>query len=69
MDSLEALVANVQGLSGSGDDILHLQGLLKQSEEVLRLQGLRLGNALHQLDPAKHSLGYLYIMYQFRLIY
>eukprot|EP01018_Ginkgo_biloba_P022632 Gb_26185 [translate_table: standard] len=62
MDSMDALLAQVQGFSGSNDDLSHLQGLLKQYEEALHAQGPRLSAVLQQLDPAKHSLGYLYVL-------
>lgn len=62
MDSMDAMLAQVQGFSATNDDLTHLHGLLKQSEEALREQGLRLSSFLTQLDPAKHSLGYLYVL-------
>jgi COP9 signalosome complex subunit 3 len=61
MDSLDALVAQVQGFSGN-DDLLHLFSLLKQSDELLHTHAPRLQYALSSLDPAKHSLGYLYLL-------
>ncbi|CAK9204856.1 unnamed protein product [Sphagnum troendelagicum] len=61
MDSLDALVAQVQGFSGT-DDLLHLFSLLKQSDELLHTHAPRLQYALSSLDPAKHSLGYLYLL-------
>ncbi|OAE24292.1 hypothetical protein AXG93_1052s1150 [Marchantia polymorpha subsp. ruderalis] len=62
MDSLDAVVTQVQALSGSADDCVHLAGLLKQSESVLAVHAPRLLYALAALDPAKHSLGYLYLL-------
>ncbi|KAG6548598.1 hypothetical protein Mapa_010087 [Marchantia paleacea] len=62
MDSLDAVVTQVQALSGSADDCVHLAGLLKQSENVLAVHAPRLLYALAALDPAKHSLGYLYLL-------
>lgn len=62
MDSMDAMLAQVQGFSATNDDLTHLQGLLKQNEEALREQGSRLSSLLTQLDPAKHSLGYLYVL-------
>ncbi|KAM1511553.1 hypothetical protein ACFX1Z_023225 [Malus domestica] len=61
MEPVQALVANIQGLSSSGD-ILHLHALLKQAQELLYAESTRLLPVLDQLDPAKHSLGYLYIL-------
>ncbi|XP_043724271.1 COP9 signalosome complex subunit 3-like [Telopea speciosissima] len=62
MESIEPLIAHVQGLSSSVDDICHLHNLLKQAEESLQSQAPRLALVLEQLDPSKHSLGYLYIL-------
>lgn len=62
MDSMDTMLAQVQGFSATNDDLTHLHGLLKQSEEALREQGPRLTSLLTQLDPAKHSLGYLYVL-------
>lgn len=62
MDSMDAMLAQVHGFSATNDDLTHLQGLLKQNEEALREQGSRLSSLLTQLDPAKHSLGYLYVL-------
>lgn len=62
MDSMDAMLAQVQGFSATNDDLTHLHGLLKQNEEALREQGSRLSSVLTQLDPAKHSLGYLYVL-------
>lgn len=62
MDTLDSLVAQVQGFSGSSDDLSHLLTVLKQCEEVILKQTCRLHLALTQLDPTKHSLGYLYLL-------
>ncbi|KAJ7540488.1 hypothetical protein O6H91_10G017600 [Diphasiastrum complanatum] len=65
MDSLEVLVAQVQALSGSTDDLLHLHGLLKQLDDSLQQQQQHhqaIQQCLLQLDPAKHSLGFLYFL-------
>lgn len=62
MDSVEALVAHVQALSGNPEEVSHLHSLLKQSEDSLRSQASRLLPFLEQLDPSKHSLGYLYLL-------
>ncbi|GAB4848016.1 COP9 signalosome complex subunit 3 [Ancistrocladus abbreviatus] len=65
MDTIEALVAQIQGLSGSAEEISQLQSYLKQSEETLRLHSTALASFFHQLDPSKHSLGYLYFLEAF----
>ncbi|KAG0467860.1 hypothetical protein HPP92_017188 [Vanilla planifolia] len=62
METVEALVAHIQGLSGNPDEVSHLHSLLKQSEETLRLQVSRLAPFIKELDPAIHSLGYLYLL-------
>ncbi|KAF6161400.1 hypothetical protein GIB67_009279 [Kingdonia uniflora] len=62
MDSLEALVAHIQGFSSNFNDLSHLHSLLKQSDDSLRYQANRLAPVLDQLDPSKHSLGYLFIL-------
>lgn len=62
MGSLENLVTQIQGLSGSVDDITHLHVVLKQADESLHSDVAQLSSLLDQLDPAKHSLGFLYIL-------
>ncbi|KAK9104190.1 hypothetical protein Scep_021034 [Stephania cephalantha] len=62
MESAEAMIAHIQGLSSTPEDLAHLHNLLKQSEDSLESQAPNLGPLLTQLDPSKHSLGYLYIL-------
>jgi COP9 signalosome complex subunit 3 len=62
MDSLDAIVAQVEALSGTPDDCAYLASLLKQSDSVLTAHAPRLSYALTALDPVKHSLGYLYLL-------
>lgn len=62
MGSLENLVTQIQGLSGSVEDIAHLHTILKQADDSLQLESTLLNSLLDQVDPAKHSLGYLYIL-------
>ncbi|XP_004489594.1 COP9 signalosome complex subunit 3 [Cicer arietinum] len=62
MDPLEALVAQIQGLSSSSADINRLHTILKQSEDSLRSDSTRLSSLLSLLDPSLHSLGFLYIL-------
>lgn len=62
MEAVESLLAQIQGLSDNNEDILHLHNILKQSEELLRSHSAGLSPFLDQLDPSKHSLGYLYIL-------
>ncbi|KAH7289854.1 hypothetical protein KP509_30G021500 [Ceratopteris richardii] len=62
-DSLDNLVAQVQGLSGCTEDLAHLASILKQSEEAISAKGApRLHIAISLLDPAVHSLGYLFFL-------
>ncbi|KAF5746942.1 putative 26S proteasome regulatory subunit S3 [Tripterygium wilfordii] len=62
MNAVEALVAQIQGLSGSVADLSHLHNLLKQADDSLLNESTRLLPFLDQLDPSKHSLGYLFIL-------
>ncbi|KAK1318587.1 COP9 signalosome complex subunit 3 [Acorus calamus] len=61
-DSIEALVAHVQALSGTPEDLNHLHSLLKQREDSLHSQASQLLPFFEHLDPSKHSLGYLYLL-------
>jgi len=64
MESLEALVAHIQGLSGSPDEVAHLHNLLKQADgDSLRAHAAALVPFLGHLSPGAHSLGYLYLLY------
>uniref|UniRef100_A0A2P2KLU8 26S proteasome regulatory subunit S3 n=1 Tax=Rhizophora mucronata TaxID=61149 RepID=A0A2P2KLU8_RHIMU len=62
MNTAESLVTQIQGLSGSASDISALHDCLKQAEDSLRNDALRLVPLLNHLDPALHSLGYLYFL-------
>ncbi|XP_062105512.1 COP9 signalosome complex subunit 3 [Humulus lupulus] len=62
MDSVEAVVTQIQGLSSSAGDLSRLHTILKQAEDSLHSESARLFPALDQLDPSKHSLGFLYIL-------
>ncbi|KAE8718192.1 COP9 signalosome complex subunit 3 [Hibiscus syriacus] len=62
---MEGLVTQIQGLSGTDSDVLSLQNLLKQADDSLHAESTRLLPFLDQLDPAKHSLGYLYFLEAF----
>jgi COP9 signalosome complex subunit 3 len=64
MESLEALVAHIQGLSGSPEELAHLHSLLKQADgDSLRSHAAALVPFLAHLSPGAHSLGYLYLLY------
>lgn len=62
MNSAESLVMQIQGLSGTAEDLAQLYNLLKQSEDLLLSDSARSATFLNELDPSKHSLGYLYIL-------
>ncbi|KAK2661523.1 hypothetical protein Ddye_000097 [Dipteronia dyeriana] len=62
MQSVENLVTQIQGLSSSASDISVLHNFLKAADDSLRSETPRLLPFLDQLDPSKHSLGYLYFL-------
>ncbi|XLS98772.1 hypothetical protein HN51_041507 [Arachis hypogaea] len=62
MDPLEALVAQIQGLSSTPGDIARLHIILKQADDSLRAESTRLSPVLGQLAPSEHSLGFLYVL-------
>lgn len=63
MNYVESLVLQTKRLSGTTpEDLNCLHSLLKQSEETLRTESARFASSLADLDPFKHSLGYLYIL-------
>lgn len=63
MDSLDNIVAQVQGLSGSPEDLSHLLSLLRQCDDSISGKPpARLYASLSLLDPALHSLGYLVLL-------
>lgn len=62
MNSMESLVAQIQGLSSNASDITQLHNFLKQSEDLLHSDFNRLLASLSELDPSIHSLGFLYIL-------
>ena len=62
MDALDQLVTQVQALSGSEQDVAHLFTVLKQADDLLHQHHARIPFALAALNPAKHSLGYLFLL-------
>ncbi|KAD7479585.1 hypothetical protein R6Q59_008385 [Mikania micrantha] len=62
VNSVDSLVTEIQGLSGSSQDVAHLNNILKQSEDVIRSQAATFASCLTLLDPSIHSLGYLYVL-------
>ncbi|KAK4493151.1 hypothetical protein RD792_017999 [Penstemon davidsonii] len=64
MNSVESLVAQIQGLSGNIAELSQLRTYLKHSDDLLRAESPRLAPVLNELDPSVHSLGYLYILFK-----
>ncbi|CAI0456872.1 unnamed protein product [Linum tenue] len=62
MNAVETLVTQIQGLSGSPNDVVALHAHLNKVDEALRGESARLLPFLDQLDPSIHSLGYLYLL-------
>uniref|UniRef100_A0A0E0LQQ4 COP9 signalosome complex subunit 3 n=1 Tax=Oryza punctata TaxID=4537 RepID=A0A0E0LQQ4_ORYPU len=66
METVETLVAHIQGLSGSAEELAHLHNLLRQADgEPLRAHSAGLLPFLSQLHPQAHSLGFLYLLEAF----
>ncbi|CAN1817600.1 COP9 signalosome complex subunit 3, partial [Linum perenne] len=62
MSGVESLVKRIQGLSSNPNDVVVLHTHLKQADDALRRDSGSLRPFLDQLDPAIHSLGYLYLL-------
>ncbi|KAF8046411.1 hypothetical protein N665_3725s0003 [Sinapis alba] len=62
MSSVEPVIATIQRLSGSSWELSALHDVLKGSNESLRADSDFQLSTLDQLDPSKHSLGYLYLL-------
>ena len=62
MESLDTFVPQVQGLSSTKHELERLCHILNKSEDILCKQTARLTTVLAALDPAIHSLGYLYAL-------
>ncbi|KAG2335156.1 hypothetical protein Bca52824_006336 [Brassica carinata] len=62
MSSVEAVITSIQGLSSSSSDLSALHDVLKGASESLRTDSDLQLSTLDQLDPSKHSLGYLYLL-------
>lgn len=62
--ALQALVVEIQALSGNNGDLESLHQTLKsqQTDGVLRQNTTGILEALLSLHPATHSLGYLYLL-------
>ncbi|XP_057437467.1 COP9 signalosome complex subunit 3 [Lotus japonicus] len=65
MDPLEALAAQIQGLSSTSGDIARLHIILKQADDSLRSESTRLSPLFSQLHPSHHTLGFLYVLEAF----
>ena len=62
MSTVEAVITSIQGLSASSGDLSALHDLLKGAVDSLRTDSELQLSTLDQLDPSKHSLGYLYLL-------
>lgn len=60
--NLHQLVQAIKDISSRSQDLVQLLQQLKLSEETLLSQRDQLLNVLSELDPARHSLGYLYLL-------
>lgn len=61
-NSVESVLAQIQGLSDNIQDVSQLHAFLKHSDELLHSESTRLLPLLAQLEPSHHSLGYLYLL-------
>eukprot|EP00899_Mesostigma_viride_P018633 jgi/Mesvir1/26771/Mv20546-RA.1 len=62
MDSLEVLVTQTQGLSGSMSDLQSLNEQLKEAEPLLATNRGALRDVLARLDPEQHSLTWAHVL-------
>ena len=60
--NLQQLVQAIKDISSRSQDLNQLLQQLKVSEETLKNQRPHLLNALSELDPARHSLGCLFLL-------
>lgn len=60
---LNKLITTIQGLSDNENDLKSLKTQLNKFEEVLVKNNNLLEDALNTLDPNRHSLGWLFILY------
>ena len=61
--NLQQLLQAIKENSSRSQDLKQLLQQLKVSEDTLKTQVAHLPDALSQIDPAAHSLGYLFILY------
>ncbi|KAG2245259.1 hypothetical protein Bca4012_024227 [Brassica carinata] len=59
---METVITSIQALSASSGDLSALHRILKGAEETIRTDSDLQLSTLDQLDPSKHSLGYLYLL-------
>lgn len=60
---LNKLITTIQGLSDNENDLKNLKTQLTKFEEVFVKNSNLLEDALNTLDPNRHSLGWLFILY------
>lgn len=63
---LNKIVTTIQGLSGSEADLKQLKTQLTKAEDAFTKNLGNLDDALSTLDPSRHSLGWLFILYAYR---
>ena len=61
--NLQQLLQAIRDNSSRSQDLKQLLQQLKVSEETLKSQAAHLPDALAQIDPTAHSLGYLFLLY------
>jgi hypothetical protein len=66
---LNKLITTIQGLSDNEGDLKNLKTQLNKFEEVLVKNSNLLEDALNTLDPNRHCLGWLFILYVPLFIY
>lgn len=59
---MEAIVNSIIALSDSASDLASLLNQLKASDAALQSNYGQLSAALQSLDPARHSLGIVFIL-------
>jgi hypothetical protein len=59
---METLLEAIAAQSGTAAGLDQLHGMLKSQDSFLASNSAQLANVLETLDPASHSLGYLFIL-------
>ena len=64
---MDSFVGAIMEYSKKENDHDHLIKLLETNFEKLRTQANHIGSAVKALDPKKHSIGIVYLLYVFSL--